>query len=148
MLARERSDASRTRRFGRRRPSEALPPTVPPTVLIVDDVEAIRVLLRTALEPEFTVVGEAEDGAQAVSSVLSLRPDLVILDLNMPRHDGLEAIRAIRAAPGTTRVVVLTGLAPGLIEDKVIALGASRFVDKSAPLADLPRVLHEALASA
>lgn len=117
----------------------------PPTVLVVDDVEAIRVLVRTTLEPEFVVVGEASDGAQAVLRAEELQPDVVLLDLNMPRHDGLEAISEIRARCPGTRVVVLSGLAPEVIADKALELGADRFVDKSAPLEELRDVLLDAL---
>lgn len=150
MPAPEPSNGSKSRRLGfRRRPTapESASPPSPPTVLIVDDVEAIRVLLRTVLEPEFTVVGEAGDGAEAVVGAQRFRPDLVVLDLNTPRHDGLEAIGAIHEVSKQTRVVVLSGLDPHLIEDKVLSLGAARFLDKSEPLAELPEALHAALAA-
>lgn len=137
------------RRFGLRRRAmdsrASRVPSAPPTVLVVDDVVAIRLLVRTVLEPEFTVVGEAGDGDDAITQARALQPDLVVLDLNMPRHDGLEALVAIREACVQTRVVVLSGLDPQLIGDKARALGAVGVVDKSEPLAALRGALLEAL---
>ena len=118
----------------------------PPTVLVVDDVESIRILVRTALEPEFHVIGEAANGDDAARTAEALQPDLVVLDLNMPRHDGLEALAPIRLACPGARIVVLSGLPPEVIADKAIELGADRFVDKSAPLAELQGVLRDVLA--
>jgi DNA-binding NarL/FixJ family response regulator len=71
---------------------------VPKSVLIVDDHEAIRRELRRLFQslPEFTVCGEAVDGADAISKAEQLSPDLVILDLAMPEMNGLEAAGALR----------------------------------------------------
>ncbi len=113
----------------------------PLTVVVVDDVEAIRVLVRTTLEPEFRVLAEATDGAEAVAACREHRPDIVLLDLNMPRHDGLEAIRAIRDVSPDTAIVVLSGLPADAIADKALALGADRFVDKTSPLHELRETL-------
>ncbi|MBK9518226.1 MAG: response regulator [Anaeromyxobacter sp.] len=79
-------------------------------VLVADDARAARALLRAILEqvPEIEVVGEAADGAQAVALTLTLRPDVVTMDVRMPGKDGLAAIEEIMArAP--TPVVVVTG---------------------------------------
>ncbi|MBL7258942.1 response regulator [Paractinoplanes lichenicola] len=78
-------------------------------VLVVDDQELVRagvtLLLRTAGED---VVGEAADGHEAVRLAERLRPDVILMDLRMPRVDGIEATRRILAAAPTTRVVMLT----------------------------------------
>ncbi|MCW3011187.1 MAG: response regulator transcription factor [Solirubrobacterales bacterium] len=140
----------RRRRFGFRR-APAAGPTDPPvrtgpaTLLLVDDIESIRVLLRTTLEPEFSVAGEAGDGREAATLAEALQPDIVLLDLNMPRFDGLEAIAPIRRTCPATRIVVFSGLPPELLEDKAMQLGAHRFVDKARPLAELPAILREVL---
>lgn len=70
----------------------------PPRVLIADDYEPTRVLLRTLIELEgMQIVGEAEDGSEAVALALRSDPDVVLLDVNMPRLDGLGAAEIIRA---------------------------------------------------
>jgi DNA-binding NarL/FixJ family response regulator len=75
-------------------------------VLIADDQVAVREALRVVLtaEPDMTVVGEAVNGADAVSQALALRPDVVVMDIRMPRLDGISAIAAL----GDVRVLALT----------------------------------------
>jgi NarL family two-component system response regulator LiaR len=80
------------------------------TVLLVDDHAVVRQGLRAYLDlvEGISVVGEARDGQEAVEQVRALVPDVVLLDLVMPRMDGIAATRAIRAASPNTRVIVLT----------------------------------------
>jgi CheY-like chemotaxis protein len=111
--------------------------------LVADDIEAIRVLVRTTLEPEFAIVGEAGDGAQAAALAGELRPDIVLLDLNMPGHDGMEAIQQIRAASPNTTIVILSGMDADLVAERTRSLGADHYLDKAAPLGQL----RESLAS-
>ena len=90
----------------------------PIRVLITDDHDIVRkglsVLLAT--ERDMKVVGEARDGAEAVEKTASLKPDVVLMDLVMPRMDGIEATRRITEAHPTSRVLVLTSFAA---DDKV-----------------------------
>jgi two-component system, NarL family, response regulator NreC len=79
-------------------------------ILIAEDHTIMREGLRALLnsDPEFDVVGEAEDGFEAVKAVQRLKPDLVIMDLSMPRMNGVAAIREIKRASPETKIVVLT----------------------------------------
>lgn len=80
------------------------------TVLIVDDNSLLRRTLRLFLErnPEINVCGEASDGAEAIERANALKPGLVLMDLSMPRMNGLQAALAIKRAMPEARIVVLT----------------------------------------
>jgi two-component system, NarL family, response regulator LiaR len=88
-------------------------------VVVADDHEVVREGLRAflALQDDIEVVGEAADGQEAVAAVARLEPDVALIDLVMPRVDGLEAIKRIRALSIATRVIVLTSFAD---EDKML----------------------------
>jgi NarL family two-component system response regulator LiaR len=87
-------------------------------LLIADDHPVVRKGLKVLLatEPDMQVVGEAEDGAEAVEMAAALKPDVVLMDLVMPRMDGIEATRRITQAEPPARVLVLTSFAA---DDKV-----------------------------
>ena len=79
-------------------------------VLIAEDHAVVRMGLRALIssEPDFTLAGEAVDGAEAVSKALALKPDVIVMDLLMPVKDGIEAIGEIRRAMPDARILVLT----------------------------------------
>src|SRR5687768_14932170 len=81
----------------------------PPRVLLVDDEPGFRLLTRMLLEEDGSaeVAGEAGDGPQAIREARQLRPDAVLLDLNMPGMGGLEALPKIKAASPASKVIVL-----------------------------------------
>ncbi|WP_457110755.1 response regulator [Marmoricola sp. URHA0025 HA25] len=116
-------------------------------VLIVDDAEDIRMLLRMKLaqHSELDVVGEAVDGMDAVDQARELRPHLVLLDMAMPRMDGLQALPLIRQAVPDVRVIVLSGFNQGTLEQEALAAGADRYVVKGGSMRDLVEIIETVL---
>jgi DNA-binding NarL/FixJ family response regulator len=105
-------------------------------VLLCDDQALVRAGLRVILEPEpdLTVVGEAADGLDAIAETRRLAPDVVLMDVRMPRLDGLEATRRIMAGPAPApRVLVLTTFDLDEYVYEALAAGASGFLLKDAP---------------
>jgi DNA-binding NarL/FixJ family response regulator len=105
-------------------------------VLIADDQALVRTGFRKILEsePDLEVVGEAGDGGEAVEAALLLRPDVVLMDIRMPRLDGLEATRRLA---GKTRVLVLTTFDLNEYVYEALRAGASGFLLKDAPAEQL-----------
>ena len=116
----------------------------PIRVLIVDDHAVVREGLRTFLELQegVEVVGEAGDGQAAIEEAERLRPDVVLMDLVMPRLDGVEAMRALRARVPGARVVVLTSF----LEDErllpAMRAGAAGYLLKNVEPAELARAVR------
>ena len=108
-------------------------------VLLADDQSLVRMGFRMILEAEtdITVVGEAGDGAAAVSMTAALRPDVVLMDVRMPGVDGIEATAAITAAGGPAKVLILTTYDLDHYVYAGLRAGASGFLLKDAPPADL-----------
>ncbi len=94
------------------------PPKKTIRILIADDHTIVRKGLKVLLatEPDMQVIGEAGDGAEAVEKAGSLKPDVILMDLVMPKMDGIEATRAVTAALPGTKILVLTSFAA---DDKV-----------------------------
>jgi DNA-binding NarL/FixJ family response regulator len=122
--------------------------TGPVTVVVADDQSAVReglVLLLGTL-PGITVAGEAGDGEAALAAVAALAPRVVLMDLNMPGCDGVEATRRVRAAFPQTQVVVLTTYSD---DDSIIGAlqaGALGYLTKDATRAEIGRAVHAAAA--
>lgn len=101
------------------------------TILIVDDAEFMRVMLRDICsDMKLEVVGEAADGAQAVTMYGDLSPDLVLMDITMPNLDGTEALQQILAQDPTAQIVMITAM--GQKEQVLTAIksGARDFIIK------------------
>ncbi|MFD9423142.1 MULTISPECIES: response regulator transcription factor [unclassified Streptomyces] len=111
-------------------------------VLVADDQAVVRTAFSNLLstQEDIEVVGEAEDGEQAVRSAAEHRPDLVLLDIRMPRLNGIEAAREIVAASeGATRALMLTTFGLDEYVYDALAAGASGFLLKDATF---PELLH------
>jgi DNA-binding NarL/FixJ family response regulator len=117
-------------------------------VLLADDEELIRTGLRMILdaEPDIAVVGFAVDGADAVAQVAELAPDVVLMDIRMPRLDGLEATRRIGAMEAGPKVVILTTFDLDEHVYAALAAGASGFLLKDAPASQLVHAIKVAAA--
>lgn len=114
----------------------------PITVLLAEDHQIVRAGLRSMLggSTEFKVIGEAENGLQAVTLAASLCPDVVVMDITMPLLDGLEATRQILQTAPTTKVLVLTAHPDVIFIEQAKAAGAAGYLTK-----DTATVLPEAI---
>jgi PAS domain S-box-containing protein len=105
------------------------------TLVVVDDVPEVRGLLRTVLsrDSRFDVVAEGEDGLQAVRLAQQLAPTVILLDISMPRLDGIAAIPRIRSASPRTCVVMCTAHDEPKLADQALSAGANGVVSKATP---------------
>ncbi|WP_260600097.1 response regulator [Sphingomonas endolithica] len=115
--------------------------------MTVDDHPALRDGVATMLEhePDMTVVAEAENGAEAVATFAEVRPDVTLMDLQMPVMNGLEAITRIRATCSTARFIVLTTYAGDVQAVQALKAGAASYLLKSTlrrELLDAIRAVH------
>src|SRR5947208_2996606 len=111
-------------------------------VLIADDQALVRAGFKMILEaePEIQVIGEAEDGVEAVEMIKRLKPDVALMDIRMPRLNGLEATRQIATAGNgdvTTRVLMLTTFDLNEYVYEALRAGASGFLLKDVPAEQL-----------
>lgn len=113
-------------------------------VLIADDHAVVRIGLSALLEtePGISVVGVAKDGEEAVAETLRLRPDVVVMDLMMPKKTGIEATAEILAALPETKVIVLTTFAASDAIARALELGAAGAVMKTAEDAELISIIR------
>ena len=114
-------------------------------VLLCDDVDMLRELLRYELEedPNLVVVGEADNGLDAVRLAEELEPDVVVLDLAMPGIDGLEALSQMCKLANPPQVLVHSGFDADSMRDRVLALGAARYLEKGGRLGEVKAAVRE-----
>jgi DNA-binding NarL/FixJ family response regulator len=112
-------------------------------VLVVDDQKIVRegLVMLLGLLPDLDVVGTASDGEEAVRQVAALSPDIVLMDLNMPRCNGVEATERLREAHPATRVVVLTTYADDRWVFSALQAGARGFLTKDAGPEEIQRAI-------
>jgi two-component system chemotaxis response regulator CheY len=113
-------------------------------VLLADDEKHIRQLVKAVmLTLKADIVAEAENGAEAVVAYRDLRPDMVLLDVNMPVKDGLEALREIKGIDNDAAVIMLTSLADMATIQSALELGALQYIRKDTPVTELRTLLVE-----
>jgi DNA-binding NarL/FixJ family response regulator len=118
------------------------------TILICDDNTAFRALLGAVADsmPGMSVVGEAADGEAAISEAARLQPDVILLDLAMPRLTGLDALPRLRQAAAAAKIIVLSGFAKEIAADQVLALGADSYLEKGAEPETIIAAIEHAVA--
>ena len=118
-------------------------------ILLVDDHEVVRRGLKLLLQnnSEWEVCGEAENGKEAIDQVLTLKPNLVILDLSMPVMGGLEAARKIRSVSPKTKILIFTMHDSPKLAEEVERAGADGYVSKTAVSAELQKTISSLLES-
>jgi DNA-binding NarL/FixJ family response regulator len=122
-------------------------PAMPKCILIVDDNLPIRKSIRRFLESEteFEVCGEAVDGLEAIEKARELNPDLIILDLSMPRMDGLRASRVLRPMLPHVPIILFTMHRDAISDAEAGKAGVSAVVSKIGELAELGDQIHRLL---
>jgi DNA-binding NarL/FixJ family response regulator len=125
------------------------PTSSPVKVLVADDHGLFRTGLTHMLsaDPRFEVVGQARDGADAIQLTLALRPDVVLMDLQMPEVNGVEAVGRLKLEAPDVQVLVVSAYAHGSMLDEALANGAIGHVDKDVTFEDMAfRILEVAVA--
>ena len=119
----------------------------PIRIVVADDHAILRMSLVSALqsEPDFEVIGEAGDGREAIDAVQQLRPHVALIDVTMPRLNGIEATRRIAATCPDVKVVGLSMHEADTMAATMIAAGAAGYVVKSAPLEELFQTIRAAV---
>ncbi len=118
----------------------------PTNALIVDDEAHVRVFVRTLLKQAgIEETWEASDGTQALAIVARHRPELIMLDINLPMMSGLEVLAALQAEPGSPPVIMMSAQSSMKTVMECVKLGAFAYILKHSPKAEALKVLREAL---
>lgn len=100
-------------------------------VLICDDAAFMRMMIKDILTKDgYNVVGEAENGAQAVTKYAELKPDLVLMDITMPEMDGIQALKKIKESDGSALVIMCSAMGQQAMVIDAIQSGAKDFIVK------------------
>jgi DNA-binding NarL/FixJ family response regulator len=114
-------------------------------VVIADDHEAALSAFTGILKPEFDVVGTAKNGKEAVAVTALVKPDVVVLDIQMPVMNGFEAARAILSSGSVPRIIFITAFTDPYLVQVALSLGASGYVVKSQAALDLAHAIRLAM---
>lgn len=115
-------------------------------VLLADNNEAMTLAVSRLLGARCQMAGAVRDGHSAVKAVVDLRPDVVVLDILIPRLDGLQATRRLKALKTKSKIVILTRLEERGYMDAALQAGASGFVFKRRMVSDLLEAIRRAIA--
>ena len=117
------------------------------TILLADDHTIVRQGLAKLLEgePSFKVVGQAENGREAIQKAEKLKPDIVLMDIAMPMLNGIEATRQIKKLRPQTKVIILSMHSHDRYINELFTLGASGYLLKSSTGTDIIKAIHAAL---
>lgn len=122
------------------------PAPKPLTAMLVDDEAYFRRFVGHLLQQcGIKTVAEARDGKEAVEFFQEFQPDLVVLDINMPRVDGMETLRALRPLAGERPIIMLTSVADEMIVERCVEEGATFFIRKDVSAQELADALKEVL---
>jgi len=111
-------------------------------VVIADDSRLMRAMIKRVLSSlGAEVVGEASNGEEAVKLIKEVKPDLAILDINMPKKDGLNVVKEVREAGMDTKVAFLTALNQPWVIEEAKKLGVTAFIPKPFKSEDLKKVI-------
>ena len=114
-------------------------------VLIADDEVLLRYTLRLIVEEHCEIVGEALDGYEAVEMAEQLRPDIVLLDISMPRMGGIEAAQRIREHLPDIRIIIVSNHSSSVYMEEALKRGAHGYVVKGSAVVQLPKAIAEVL---
>ncbi len=114
-------------------------------ILLVDDEPNVRrgVRMNLALEPDFSVVGEADDGWEALRLARELQPDVVVMDIRLPSLDGLSAAERLRQSQPQCAVVILTLYDEPSNRKHAERIGVAAFISKQTADGELARTIHK-----
>ena len=113
-------------------------------VLVVDDHTLMRRTLRAVLDgqPDLGVIGEADDGIEAIRLCQTVRPDVVLMDVDMPRMDGIETARQLRGIVPESCIIGMSSDSSGWVESAFLSAGARAFLPKEMVPAHLLEVIR------
>ncbi len=115
-----------------------------PKILLADDETHIRMLLKSLLTSmNYEVIAEARNGQEAVEQYRKMKPDMVLLDINMPVKTGQEVLKEIMADFPDALVIMLTSFADRETVTECISLGAANFIRKDTPVDQIKALIHE-----